>query len=182
VRHESTGNEANRLEAFRLMFDTDVLQDPGDYQEMAGLSLDSGSPGEALQVLQQGMDRNLFIDPRTKERAQRMLATARQLAISGRASLTKLAQEADAAGAGDKNAAVGRALFGYSQFDRAAAQFGKALSKGVTTGEAEDRLLLGITQLKAGHKDDAMNSFGRVKGDPFLERLAVFWQMRTKQT
>ena len=181
VHHESAGNEANLLEAYRLMFDTDVLQDPGDYQQMAGLLLEAGSPGEAQKVLQRGMDRNLFNDPRTKQRGQRMFDTAERRATSGRASLSKLAQEADAAPAGDKNAAAGRAFFGYSQFDKAADQFGKALLKGVIKGEAEDRLLLGIAQLKAGRKGDAMKTFEQVKGDPVLERLATLWRLHAKQ-
>lgn len=181
VRYGTSGNEANLLEAYRLMFDTDVLRDPGDYQEMAGLLLDTGSPDEAQRVLQRGMDRNLFNDPRTQQRGQRMLDVAKQRATSGRASLTQLAQEADAAPAGDKNAAAGRAFFGYSQFDKAADQFGRALLKGVTKGEAEDRLLLGIAQLKACRKDDAMKTFKQVKGDPALERLATLWQLHAKQ-
>src|SRR5262249_37468306 len=39
VRRDVSGNEANLLETYRLMFDTDVLKDPGDYSEMAGLAL-----------------------------------------------------------------------------------------------------------------------------------------------
>ena len=41
--------------------------------------------------------------------------------------------------------------------------------------------LLGIAQLKAGHKDDAMKTFKAVKGDPALERLANLWGLHAKQ-
>jgi tetratricopeptide (TPR) repeat protein len=181
VRRDTSNNEANLLQTYRLMFDTDVLKDPGDYSEMAGLCLDAGSPGEAQKVLQRGIDRNLFTDQRTKERAQRMLDAAKKRAAADQGTLPKLEQEANAAPNGDKNAAMGRAYLGYEQYDKAADQFNKALSKGVSKGETETRLLLGVAQLKGGHKDDAMKTFKAVKGDPALERLANLWTLHGKQ-
>lgn len=180
VRRQVSGNEANLLETYRLMFDTDVLKDPGDYSEMAGLCLDAGSPGEAQKVLQRGLDRNAFNDQRTKDRAQRMLDAAKKRGGSDQASLAKLEQEANSAANGDKNAAVGRAYLGYEQYDKASDQLTKALSKGVTKEEPRDRLLLGVAQLKGGHKEDAVKTFKSVKGDPVLERLANLWVLHSK--
>lgn len=180
VRRQVSGNEANLMETYRLMFDTDVLKDPGDYSEMAGLCLDGGSPGEAQKVLQRGLDRNAFNDQRTKDRAQRMLDAAKKRAASDQGALVKLEQEANGAATGDKNAAVGRAYLGYEQYDKAIDQLQKALSKGVSKDEARDRLLLGVAQLKGGHKDDATKTFKSVKGDPALERLAGLWVLHSK--
>jgi len=180
VRRQVSGNEANLMETYRLMFDTDVLKDPGDYSEMAGLCLDGGSPGEAQKVLQRGLDRNAFNDQRTKDRAQRMLEAAKKRAASDQGALAKLEQEANGAATGDKNAAVGRAYLGYEQYDKAIDQLQKALSKGVSKDEPRDRLLLGVAQLKGGHKDDAIKTFKSVKGDPALERLAGLWVLHSK--
>ena len=180
VRRQVSGNEANLMETYRLMFDTDVLKDPGDYSEMAGLCLDGGSPGEAQKVLQRGLDRNAFNDQRTKDRAQRMLDAAKKRAASDQGALAKLEQEANAAATGDKNAAVGRAYLGYEQYDKAIDQLQKALAKGVSKEEPRDRLLLGVAQLKGGHKDDAIKTFKSVKGDPALERLAGLWVLHSK--
>jgi hypothetical protein len=47
--------------------------------------------------------------------------------------------------------------------------------------EAEAHLLLGIAQLKGGHKDEAVKSFKAVKGDPILEKLANLWVLHAKQ-
>jgi hypothetical protein len=41
--------------------------------------------------------------------------------------------------------------------------------------------MLGIAQLKAGHKDDASKTFKAVKGEAALERLANLWNLRAKQ-
>ena len=142
MRKETSNNEANLLQTYRLMLDTDVLKDPTDYTEMAELALDGGSPGEAQRVLE---------------------------------------KEADASATGVKNVAVGTAYLGYGEFDKAADQLSKGLSKGSLKNEADARMTLGIAQLKGGHKDEAMKTFKAVKGDPTLERLANLWGLHAKQ-
>jgi tetratricopeptide (TPR) repeat protein len=76
---------------------------------------------------------------------------------------------------------VGIAYLGYGQYDKAVDQLQKGLDKGGLKDESQARLLLGIAQLKAGHKDDAVKSFKAVKGDPILERLASLWVLHSKQ-
>jgi tetratricopeptide (TPR) repeat protein len=181
VRKETSGNEGNLLQTYRLMFDTDVLKDPSDYTEMAELCLDAGSPGEAQRVLERAFQRNVFTDQRSKDRAQRLLDSAKKRAASDQASLPKLEQEANSATTGDKNVAVGRAYLGYGQYDKADDQLSKGLSKGSVKNEADARLTLGIAELKAGHKDEAVKTFKSVKGDPALEKLASLWQLHAKQ-
>jgi tetratricopeptide repeat protein len=185
MRKEITGssNEADLLQTYRLMLDTDVLKEGSDYTEMAELALDAGSPGEAQHVLEKAMAKNppVFTDQRSKDRAQRLLETAKKRAASDQAGLAKLEKEADAASTGEKNVAVGRAYLGYEQYDKAAEQLSKGLEKGGVKNEMDARLMLGIAQLKAGHKDDASKTFKSVKGDAALERLANLWGLRAKQ-
>jgi tetratricopeptide (TPR) repeat protein len=181
VRKETSGNEGNLMQTYRLMFDTDVLKEPSDYMEMAELSLDAGSPGEAQRVLERAFQRNVFTDQRTKDRAQRLLDSAKKRATTDQAGLPKLEQEANTAPNGDKNIAVGRAYLGYGQYDKADDQLQKGLTKGNVKNEADARLTLGIAQLKAGHKDDAVKTFKSVKGDPALEKLASLWALHSKQ-
>lgn len=183
MRKEITNNEADLLQTYRLMLDTDVLKEGSDYTEMAELALDAGSPGEAQHVLEKAMAKNppVFTDQRSKDRAQRLLETAKKRATSDQAGLAKLEKEADAAPTGEKNVAIGRAYLGYEQYDKAVDQLSKGLSKGGVKNEMDARLMLGIAQLKAGHKDDASKTFKAVKGDPALERLANLWNLRAKQ-
>ena len=181
MRKETSNNEANLLQTYRLMLDTDVLKDPTDYTEMAELALDGGSPGEAQRVLEKAQSKSVFTDQRSKDRAQRLLESAKKRATSDQAGLPKLEKEADASATGVKNVAVGTAYLGYGEFDKAADQLSKGLSKGSLKSEADARLTLGIAQLKGGHKDDAMKTFKAVKGDPTLERLANLWGLHAKQ-
>ena len=90
-------------------------------------------------------------------------------------------KDADAAPTGDKDVGLGLAYLGYEQYDKATALLSKGLTKGGVHSEAEARLLLGIAQLKAGHKEEAVKSLHQVKGDPALERLANLWSLHAKQ-
>src|SRR4029077_12260921 len=47
LRQAVSGNDANTLQVYRLMFETDTLKTGDDYSEMASLAMDAGSPGEA---------------------------------------------------------------------------------------------------------------------------------------
>ena len=181
MRKDTSGNEADLFQTYRLMLDTDVLKEPSDYTEMAELALDAGSPGDAQNVLQKAQEKNVFTDQRSKDRAQRLLDSAKKRAQADQAGLPKLEKEADAASSGDKNIAVGRAYLGYGQYDKAVDQLSKGLGKSGVKNEADARLTLGIAQLKAGHKDDAVKTFKAVKGDPALERLASLWGIHATQ-
>lgn len=178
---ESASSDANTLQVFRLMLDTDVIKQGDDYIEMSQLATDSGSPGEAQRVLQRGFEKNMFADQRSKDKAQRLLDKAKQKAAADQPTLDKIATEADAAPTGTKNNAMGIAYLGYGQYDKAVDQFTKAVSKGGLKNAAETQLNLGIAQLKAGHKDDAVKSFKAVKGDPVLERLGGLWALHAKE-
>ncbi len=181
MRQQTSGNDANTLQTYRLMSEVDVLKNPDDYTEMAQLALEAGSPGEAHKVLEKGFAKNVFTDQRAKERNQRLLESAKKAAASDQASLARIEKEAQSAKTGAKNAGLGVAYFGYGQYDKAAEQLSKGLAMGGLRNEAETRLLLGSAQLKSGHKEDAIKSFRAVKGDPALERLANLWVLHAHQ-
>jgi len=181
IRQQTSGNEANLLQTYRLMSDVDVLQSPDDYSEMASLAMEQGSAGEAQHILEKALAKNIFTEQRVRERNQRLLESAKKQASADQATLGKQEQDANAAPTGQKNYAVGLAYLGYGQYDKAVDQLSKSLSKGSLKNEAQAQLLLGIAELKAGHKDDAVKSFHAVKGDPSLERLASLWSLRAKQ-
>jgi tetratricopeptide (TPR) repeat protein len=176
-----TQSDKNTLQLYRLMSEVDVLARADDYTEMAQLAMEQGSPGEAQHILEKGFQKGVFADQRTKDKNQRLLDQAKKAAAADEASLPKIEKDADAAPTGDKDVGVGLAYLGYLQYDKASDLLTKGLTKGGVKSEAEARLLLGIAQLKAGHKDDAVKSFHAVKGDPTLERLANLWSLHARQ-
>jgi hypothetical protein len=75
---------------------------------------------------------------------------------------------------------AGKGFFSYGDYAKAATDISAGLAKGNVKHEADDRLLLGIAQLKTGDKDSAVKTFQMVKGDPAYERLAALWILRAK--
>ena len=179
--HSANQSDKNTLQLYRLMSEVDVLTRADDYTEMAQLAMEQGSPGEAQRILEKGFAKGVFADQRTKDKNQRLLDAAKKAAAADQASLPKIESDAKNAPTGDKDVGVGLAYLGYGQYDKASDLLSQGLSKGGVKSEAEARLLLGIAQLKAGHKDDAVKSFHAVKGDPTLERLANLWSLHAKQ-
>jgi tetratricopeptide (TPR) repeat protein len=176
-----TQSDKNTLQLFRLMSEVDVLARADDYTEMAQLAMEQGSPGEAQHILEKGFQKGIFADQRSKDKNQRLLDQAKKAAAADQASLPKIEKDADAAPTGDKDVGVGLAYLGYQQYDKASDLLSKGLTKGGVKSEPEAHLLLGIAQLKAGHKDDAVKSFHAVKGDAALERLANLWTLHATQ-
>jgi tetratricopeptide (TPR) repeat protein len=162
------------------MFDVDVLKEAGDYNEMAQLALDAGSPGEAQRVLEKGFEKGVFTEQRVKDRNTRLLESVKKQAATDQASLPKAEKDAEAAATGAKAASAGFAYFGYGQYDKAADLLAKGVAKGGLPNEANTRLLLGIAQLKAGRKDEAIKTLKAVKGDAALEQLASLWVIRAR--
>jgi tetratricopeptide (TPR) repeat protein len=181
LRQQTSSNDAQLFQTYRLMNEVDVLSDPGDYTEMAQIALDQGSPGDAVSVLQKGMDSDVFKEQRIKDKNQRLLERAKQQAHTDQASLPRAERDAEAAPTGAKDIGVGKAYLGYGQYDKAVDEFSKGLAKGGLTNQAEAQLDLGIAQFKAGRKDDAIKSFKAVKGDPVLERIASLWVLHARQ-
>ena len=181
LERSATG-DANKMQVYRLMNDVGVLTHPDDYGEMGSIAMDQGAPAEAQHALENGLQRGVFAnDAHALARTQRTLESAKKKAAADQANLPTAEKAADAATDGQAAASVGQAYFGYQQYDKASAELSKALAKGGLKNLADTRLLLGISQLKGGHKDDAVKTFRQVKGDPTLERLANLWVIHARQ-
>jgi TolA-binding protein len=151
-----------------------------DYAEMAQLSLDEGSPGEAVSVLSKGFANNVFTEPADKNRNQHLLDSAKKQVAADQPNLAKTEADAASAPGGDKLVSVGIVYFGYGDYAKSAKNLADGIAKGPTKDAQDARLLLGIAQFKAGSKDEAVKTFKSVKGDPTLERLAALWTLRVK--
>jgi tetratricopeptide (TPR) repeat protein len=75
---------------------------------------------------------------------------------------------------------LGLTLFSLQQYPAAIDALNGALKKGGLQNPADTQLLLGIVQLKAGNKDEALKAFHAIKGDPKYERLASLWSLHTR--
>jgi Flp pilus assembly protein TadD len=148
---------------------------------MAQLSIEQGSPGEAVRVLEKGKTKGVFSEQRDKDRAQRLLDSAKKQSATDQASLAKLEKDVAASKTGDKDVSLGLAYLSYEQYPKAVEALNRGLTKGGVRNEGEARLLLGIAQLKSGNKAEATKAFEQVKGNATLERLASLWTLHAKQ-
>ncbi len=124
------------IQVYRLAADVDVLKRPEDYTEYAQLAIEAGSPGEAEAILQKGMAKNVFTDPKLADRNKRLLENAKQQADQDRASLDKVAKDAAAGKTGDKDVSIGLAYLGYKQYEKAVEAIQRGLAQ---AGRAERR-------------------------------------------
>ena len=169
------------LQTYRLMADVGAMNSADEFLDMANIAMTRGSPGDAQHALQLGTDSGQLTGAKAGE-SQKLMAEAKKSAATDQASLAKSEQDANASANGAKSAGLGLAYLGYQQYDKAVEQLTKAISKGGLKNEADTRLDLGIAQLKAGHKDDAVKTFQSVKGSPAQERLASLWVIHAQQT
>jgi hypothetical protein len=170
-----------RLQLFRLALDVNVLKNPADYTEMAQLDLDQGAAGEAVRVLQKAIDGNVFTEQRDKDKNARLLAAAQKRAAADQAALPQVASQAAASPNGQEDMGLGLSLLSYQQYPQAVEALNRSLKKGGLQSPANAQLLLGIAQLKAGNKDEAIKTLRAVKGDPKFERLASLWVLHARQ-
>jgi tetratricopeptide (TPR) repeat protein len=173
--------DKSMLHLYRLASEVDVLKRPEDYTEMAQLAIEQGSPGEAARILEKGFQKKIFPDARSQDKNKRLLASAKQRAAADLAGLSKVDRDAAADGTGAKDVSVGLAYLSYQQYEKAVTALSRGLTKPGVKNEPEARLLLGIAQLEAGKKDEAMKTFRSVKGDPRFERLANLWNLHARQ-
>ncbi|MBS0366629.1 MAG: hypothetical protein JSR67_12490 [Proteobacteria bacterium] len=173
--------DVETLQTYRLMLDTGAMNSADEYLDMARVALGRGSPGDAKKALQAGTDAGQLSNAKAGD-LHTLTASATKAAAADQSGLARSEQEANASASGLKNAGVGLAYLGYGEFDKAADQLGKAVSKGGLKNEADTRLSLGIAQLKSGHKSDAIATFQSVKGSAVLEQLASLWAIHAGQT
>lgn len=173
-------NDRQLLQVYRLASDVGAIKRGSDYAEMAQLSLDAGSPGEAVSVLSKGFQNNVFTEQADKNRNQHLLDSAKKEVASDQPTLPKAESDATNAPNGDKLLSVGVGYFGYGDYAKASKDLAAGLAKGPSKDATDARLTLGIAQYKAGSRDEAVRTFKAVKGDPTLERLAALWTLRVR--
>jgi len=170
-----------RLQLYRLAFDVNVLKNPADFTEMAQLSMDQGAAGEAVRVLQKGIDGNVFTEQRDKDKNARLLAAAQKRATADQATLPQIVTQAASEPSGPKAVSLGVILLSYQQYPQAVDALSRGLKTGGLQSAASAQLLLGIAELKSGNKDAAIKTFHAVKGDQKFERLANLWALHARQ-
>jgi hypothetical protein len=170
------------LNLYRLMREAGALRESNDFLEMAQLAVSLGSPGEAVDAISRGQKADAFVTETDKSAAKVQLASAQKLSDADRAGLAKFEAEAKAGKAGEADVRLGQAFLSYDQADKAAEAIQRGISKGGLRNADEAQILLGISLLRLGRKDDAAAAFAATKGtDARLGNLARLWGLQARR-
>lgn len=176
----SGGSDAIMLNIYRLAAEVNAMRRPEDYTEMAQLAIEQGLPGEAQAVLEKAFAAKVFTDQRDIDRNTRVLNAAKTQATQDRATLAADEKAAAAAKTGEADVRVGMAYLSYGMIPQAVTAIQRGIGKGGLKNPAEAQLALGIAQLRAGNKAEALKAFKSVQGEPTLARLGNLWALRVQ--
>jgi tetratricopeptide (TPR) repeat protein len=170
------------LNIYRLMRETGSLKESVDFLEMAQLAVSQGSPGEAVDAISRGQKADAFRNETDKHAAGVQLATAQKLSDADRAGLAKFEVEAKAGKTGEGDVRLGQAYLSYDQADKATEAIQRGIGKGGLRNADEAQILLGISLLRLGRKDEAAAAFAATKGtDARLGNLARLWGLQARR-
>ena len=164
----------------RLMFDLGMLTSPADFEDLAMGAIDLGAPGEAVRVLQQGLQRKIFAGHH-EQRFRRMLDFARKETARRSAQLNELTRNAQRASTGQLSIAVGRLHLGEGRYDQAAAALRQGLEKGSLSNSEQGRIDLGIALLKNRQLEQAREAFDSIEEKSEWHDLGELWSLRTQR-
>ncbi|WP_108365897.1 lipopolysaccharide assembly protein LapB [Limnohabitans sp. Bal53] len=165
-------NPRLELDLYRLLDQTDNLEEAGDYTEMAQLALKAGLPAEALRVMAKGFDVGILGQGAEVAAHNKLRTEAQKKVQEDERSFAQFEQSAQ-----DSTAWAGVGNVYASQLNWAAANvaYAKALAVGGVRREPELRLHHAISLIKAGQKDAARQQLAAVQGDALAVELASLW-------
>jgi tetratricopeptide (TPR) repeat protein len=169
------------LNVLRFANEVGALKTGDDVAEYASLALEKGYPGEAQSVMEAAVAAGKFGGVgKTTPGAANLLQMAKTAATPDRATLPKQAKDAAAAKTGTPEVRLGQAYLSYGQPAEAVGAIERGLARGGVKDMADANLSLGIARLRAGDKAGAAQAFDAVQGNPFAQRLAGYWKLRTR--
>jgi tetratricopeptide (TPR) repeat protein len=170
------------LQMYRLMYETDNVNIPAEYMEMAQLAIEFGYPGEAQNVLERGFSTKVLENDKEVDRFRRLLDGAKKEADGDKRSLPLLDKESRNAKTGDADVKLGFAYLTYGDSAKAIEAIERGIGKGGVKNMAEAKIFLGMAYLKAKRTDDARKAFREAREDQILGKVAKLWLLRAGQS
>lgn len=170
-------NARLELDLYRLLEQTDNMEDAAEYIEMATLAMKAGLPSEAVRVITKGFSVGI-LGKGAEAAAQTKLLTDAQKKVQEDDAL--FAQLEKSAQDGASWAAVGDVHFSRQSWTAAHAAYTKAIELGGLRREHEVLLHNGISLVRAGQKVAARQQLAQVSGDVTAIELAALWTILSR--
>ncbi|MFZ6736003.1 tetratricopeptide repeat protein [Undibacterium sp. Ji42W] len=175
-------SERFKLDLMRLKLALGQITKSADYMDMSLLAIQAGFPAEATKVIDAGYKAGALGEGKDADRHKRL----RDMANKTQAETTKglAASETEAKAAKDGNALVNIG-YGYvtaGNYDKGIAMMEEGIAKGGLKQEDDAKLHLGVAQLQAGKKANAIKTLKTVKGTDGSGDLARYWVIYANQS
>ncbi|MDO9488561.1 MAG: tetratricopeptide repeat protein [Sphingomonadaceae bacterium] len=167
LKQEKMSREA-KLALFQLMRETNSITRPEDYAEFAKLAIVSNQPGVAKRALDEAKAAGAV--PATDQQGIALLNAATDRAAQAQAELPKL----PATPAGFMTA--GNTYLGLGDYPKAVGAYTK-VAVGNSPQADQARLLLGISQVRAGQTAAARKTFGTIAPTSTFKDVASLWSL-----
>lgn len=172
--------ERLRLDVYRLKQAAGLSLPAGEVGDMAFRANQIGLPAEAQKLLDDGFNSGLLGKDANAAADRKLREAATKAAAQDRTSMNDA--EATARNAKDGNVpfALGMALSGAGQHDKALAVMAVGQAKGGLRQPDDALLHLGVVQWRAGKTAEALTTFAQVKGSDGTADLARLWTLLLK--
>lgn len=174
-------NSRYELDVYRLLRETDNLQDEDDYTAMIQLALKAGLPREALRAWDAGVASGVLGKSTNRPATSALQGQIQRKVAEDANSLAKLEKEATQSADGNAAAQAAELYFATAQWTRAVTLYESAINKGRLRREDMTRLHLAIALKQAGQADRAKAAFEWAQFDPAAKMIGQSWmRLKTK--
>jgi hypothetical protein len=181
VRKPGFSDDRLRLDVYRLQRALGVKLEGDEIADMAQRAMQVGLPAEAKALLDEGYGAGLLGKGKDAAAQAKLRDQANKAAAQDAKTLADNEAAAQKAKEGNALVNLGMAVAGTGAWDKAAALIEQGIAKGGLRRADEAALHLGYVQWRAGRADDALRSFGGVKGaDEGTNDLARLWSYHVR--
>ncbi len=163
------------LDVLRLRLAAGTLSKTDEFMEMAQLALQARLPAEALRIIEQGFKSGALGSGPEADRHQRLRDLAKRRDAEVRAGADAHVAEALASGSGDAIVTAGAQLVSMGRHDEGVKLIQRGIEAGKLRSADEAKLRLGLAQLQAGKRQQALQTLRTVRGSDGTADIARLW-------
>jgi hypothetical protein len=166
-----------QLDVYRIRLAAGNVSQARDFMEMTEIATQNGMPQLALDLMNKGYEANVLGQGAEAPRQARLKALVEKTVADKKASIAADEAKAQKAKTGDQLLTVGYNYVTFGQADKGLDLMQQAISKGVADVNIA-RLHLGLAQMQAGKKVDAIATLKSVEGDSGAHDIAQLWVLK----
>ena len=166
------------LDVYRMQLATGNLTAANDYMEMSQLALQSGFPGEAKKVVDEGYASGALGKGAEVDRQKRLRDLVEKRVAENQKAITAGSAEETAANAatdGNAQVSLGYNLFTSGQAAKGIGMMESGIKKGALKRPDDAALRLGTSLIQSGQKAKGAQALKTVKGADGAQDLANLW-------